>query len=111
MFFVVPIFMAGMGYLMMKKLVFDLVDEVWDRGDALLVRNGRKDEVIPLSAIMNVSYITIQSPKRVTLTLREPCRFGREVSFMPPAMPVWKPFAKSPIIEELIARIDAARSR
>ncbi len=28
-FLIVPIFMAVFGYVIMKKLVFDLVDEVW----------------------------------------------------------------------------------
>jgi hypothetical protein len=106
-----PLFTAGVAYVVFKKLVFDLVDEVWDRGDALVVKNRKQEDVIPLSSIVNVSYMAFQNPNRVTLTLREPCIFGREVSFMPPSLPVWKLFSKSPIIEELIERIDAARTR
>ena len=30
-------------YFMMKKFVFDLVDEVWDDGDTLLVKNRGQD--------------------------------------------------------------------
>ena len=37
--------MVGAGYFMMKKLVFDLVDEVWDDGDALIVMNGDRKSV------------------------------------------------------------------
>jgi len=37
--FIVPIVMAVVGPFFMKKLIFDLVDEVWDAGDALVVRN------------------------------------------------------------------------
>jgi hypothetical protein len=102
-----PAFMAVLGYFMMKKFVFDLADEVLDAGDALIVRFGGEQQRIPLSEIINVSYSYMQNPNRVTLTLRTPCQFGKEVSFSPPAR--FLPFAKSPIVAELIERIDAAR--
>ena len=60
-----------------------------------------------VSEIVNVSYSYMQNPNRVTLTLRTPCQFGKEVSFSPPAR--FLPFAKSPMIAGLIDRIDAAR--
>jgi hypothetical protein len=31
-FMVIPVFMAVFGYFIMKKLFFDLFDEVWDKG-------------------------------------------------------------------------------
>jgi hypothetical protein len=105
--FVMPAFMAVFGYFLMKKLVFDLADEVLDAGDALVVRFGSEQERIPLSEIINVSYTYMVNPNRVTLTLRTPGQFGKEVSFSPPARFV--PFAKSPIIYDLIERVDAAR--
>ena len=105
--FVVPVFMAVFGYFFMKKLIFDLADEVVDEGDALIVRFGSEQERIPLSEIINVSYSYMQNPNRVTLTLRTPCQFGKEVSFSPPAR--FLPFAKSPVIADLIERVDAAR--
>ena len=37
---IVPVLMAIIGYRFMKKLVFNLIDEVFDVGDALLVRSG-----------------------------------------------------------------------
>ncbi len=104
---IMPVFMAIFGYVIMKKLVFDLADEVWDTGDALLVKNKNEEELIPLTNIINVSYSVMVNPPRVTLTLRQPCRFGKEVSFSPPVRFV--PFSKSPIIAELIERIDAKR--
>jgi hypothetical protein len=105
--FLVPAFMLVFGYFLMKKLVFDLADEVVDEGDALTVRFGSERQRIPLSEIINVSYSYMQNPNRVTLTLRTPCPFGKEVSFSPPARFV--PFAKNPIVADLIDRIDAAR--
>ncbi|MCX5848549.1 MAG: hypothetical protein NTW65_03780, partial [Deltaproteobacteria bacterium] len=36
MIFVVPVLMAVVGYFVMKNLVFDLIDEVYDEGLSLL---------------------------------------------------------------------------
>lgn len=105
----VPIAMGGLGYFLMKNLVFDLVDEVWDAGSELLVKNKGRQARVALTDIMNVSYDVMMNPQRVTLTLRQPSLFGREITFAAPS--TWMPFAKSPIIEDLIERIDAARRR
>jgi len=105
--FVVPALMALIGYLIMKHLIFTLADEVLDAGDALIVRFGSEQERIPLNEVINISYAYLQNPSRVTLTLRTPSRFGKEVSFMPPQR--FLAFAKSPIVAELIERVDAAR--
>jgi hypothetical protein len=102
-----PVAMALFGYVLMKKLVFDLADEVWDAGDALLIKNNREEDRILLSQIINVSYTTFQSPNRVTLTLRQPSRFGNEISFS--ARTRFLPFARNPLIDELIQRVDQAR--
>jgi hypothetical protein len=108
-FLVLPILMAIFGYFIMKKLVFNLADELSDAGDFLVVRFGNEEERVPLSEIMNVSYSNMTNPPRVTLTLRTPTRFGKEVSFSPPQ--TFVPFAKSPIVADLIERVDAARRR
>ena len=42
MLFIVPVFMAAIGYFIMKKLVFDLIDEVYDEGSSLLFKNNGK---------------------------------------------------------------------
>ncbi|MDD5492591.1 MAG: hypothetical protein PHV60_07935 [bacterium] len=105
-FIIMPIIMGVFGYFIMKHLIFDLMDEVWDRGDVLIVRNNKEEEIIPLSNIMNISATTFTNPPRVTLMLRQPCRFGKEVTFSPPL----KLFQfKSPIVSELIERVDRAR--
>jgi len=106
-FLFVPIIMAAFGYFIMKKLVFDLADAVFDDGNSLVVRFGNEEERIPLSDIINISYTNMSNPSRVTLTLRTPGRFGKEVSFSP--LQQFMPFAKSPIVADLIERTDAAR--
>ncbi len=92
----------------MKKLIFDLVDEVWDAGDALVIRNGHDEERVALSGIINVSYSPFVNPPRVTLSLRNSSLFGDQITFCAPA--TFRPFSASPVIDELIRRIDAARS-
>jgi hypothetical protein len=106
-FLFVPMILAAFGYIMMKKFVFNLADEVFDDGNSLVVRFGTEEERIPLSEIINISYTYLSNPSRITLTLRTPRRFGKEVSFSPPQSFV--PFAKSPIVADLIERTDAAR--
>lgn len=105
----IPAFVAVLAYFILKKLVFDLVDEVWDAGDALFVKNGGVLDRIPLTNVVNVSYTVVVNPPRVTLLLRQPCRFGREVTFSP--LIRFKPFAHHPLIDDLIQRVDAARNR
>ena len=106
-FLIVPMIVLAFSYFVMKKLVFDLVDEVLDAGDALIVRNGGQEERVALSDIMNVSYSPLVSPPRVTLSLRRPSTFGSEVTFCAPIRLM--PLSPSPIISDLIRRIDAQR--
>jgi hypothetical protein len=106
-FVLVPIIMIGIGYFLMKRLIFDMVDEVWDAGDALIVRNKDQEDRIPLSSIMNVNYSPLVNPPRVTLKLRTPSVFGDAVTFCAPVR--FMPFAPSPIVDDLVRRVDAAR--
>lgn len=106
-FMIFPLFMAVFGYFIMKKLVFDLADEVYDEGEALLIKNKGKEVRIYLKDIKNVSYATMINPPRVTMSIRYHTELGDELSFSPPAS--WIPFRKNKDIEELIDRIDKTR--
>jgi hypothetical protein len=106
-FLLIPLAMAACGYFLMRNLIFDLADEVWDVGTELVVKNKGQQVRLPLIEISNVRYTVVTSPQRVTLTLRHPTVLGNEITFAPPA--VWVPFSKHPIVESLIERIDAAR--
>ncbi len=103
----VPFALAVFGYFLMKNLVLDLADEAWDAGDSIVIKNKNIEARISLSNILNVSYSVVTNPPRVTLSLREPCELGEEVSFSPPVG--WVPFKKSPLVIDLIRRIDDAR--
>jgi len=107
MFYIVPVLMGVVGFVLMKRLVFDLVDEVLDDGDALVIRNRGQEERVGLADIVNVSYAQFINPPRVTLLLRNPGLFGGKVSFCAPTR--FNPFSSSPVIDALIQRIDAKR--
>ena len=106
-FLIVPLIMMGFGYFVMKKLVFDLVDEVWDDGETLLIKNRGREERVALRDIKNVSYSTVINPPRVTLSVRQPTTFGDQIAFVAPVRFV--PFSTSPVINDLIERVDHAR--
>jgi hypothetical protein len=104
-----PIILAAVGFIVMKKLVWDLVDEVLDGGDFLLVRNGGKEERVALSNIMNVSASTVTNPPRVTLRLSKAGKFGNEIVFSPIKPISLNPFTRNKVAEDLIVRVDEAR--
>jgi hypothetical protein len=105
-FIVVPLLLAAFGYGLMKRNVFDLVDEVWDAGSDLIVKNKDQEDRIALKDVVNVNYDR-SNPSRVTLMLREPSAFGSEISFAPPYRFFF--WSMPPIARDLIARIDATR--
>jgi hypothetical protein len=107
--FLPPILALAFGFILFKKLVWDLVDEVYDCGDSLLVRNGRVEERVPLSNIMNVSASTMTNPPRVTLRLATPGKFGDEIAFAPIKPISLNLFARNKIADDLIVRVDRAR--
>jgi hypothetical protein len=108
-FFIMPAIMIVIGYFVMKKLVFDLVDEVWDDGDCLVIKNRGEEQRVAFSDIKNVSYSPFINPPRVTLSLRHPTVLGDEIAFNAPMRIV--PFSTSPLIKDLIDRIDLVRRR
>jgi len=110
MFLLVPGVMAVFGFFLMKKLVWDLVDAVFDYGDYLLVKNKGTEDRIMLSDIMNVSSSTLMNPPRVTLKLVRASKFGREIAFSPATKFTLNPFAKNEIAEDLIDRAYRART-
>jgi len=108
---IVPCFMVIIGTIIMKKLVWDLADEVFDCGDSLLVRKSGLEERVALSNIMNVSASTHMNPQRITLKLVQSGRLGTEISFSPLTPFTLNPFAKNQIAEDLVIRVDQARTR
>ena len=107
--FLPPLLLIPFFFLIMRKLVWDLADEVWDGGDHLVVKIGDQSESVPLANIMNVSASTLVNPPRVTLRLVNPGRFGQEISFSPLRNSVLNPFARNAVADDLIERVHRAK--
>ena len=101
--------MIILGYFIMKKLVFDLMDQVWDSGSELLIKNRGGKVHIPLANILSINYVGYINPPRITLMLRQACRFGKEITFFPKGISFF-PFSKNRIAKELIERVEALRT-
>lgn len=108
---IVPCIMIVFGIFIMKKLVWNLADEVFDCGEFLLIRKSDREEKVSLSNIMNVSASTSMNPQRITLKLVQPGMLGAEISFSPVTPFIINPFAKNKLAEDLIVRVDQARRR
>lgn len=106
-----PCAMAVFGYFVMKKFVWDLVDEVYDCGETLLVRGRGLEERVALSDIINVNAAMNMRPPRITLRLAKPGKFGSEIAFSPVSPFTLNPMAKNAVAEDLIVRVDEARAR
>lgn len=110
-FVAVALVIAAVWVVVMKFLIWDLVDEVEDHGDYLVVRKRDEQERIPFTNITNVSGTMMVNPPRVTIRLSTPGKFGDAVSFTPAMRFRFNPFAKPLIVDELRARVDRARTR
>jgi len=104
---VIPLFIAALGYFVMKNLFFDLIDEVYDEGSSLLFKSGEREARVDFRDIKNVSYCPFMGPPRVTISVRHETEFGRELSFSP--LLAVNFFRRNKEIEELIDRIDRVR--
>jgi hypothetical protein len=110
MFLVIPLVMAVFGFVIMKKLLFDLADEVFDAGDHLVIHKSGRELHVRIADIINVSTSLMQNPPRVTLRLASPTELGSEIPFMVKRDSAWNPFNFSnTITDDLIRRVDAAR--
>ena len=100
--------MAAFGFFLYRKLIWELADEVFDRGDALVFRKGKSEQIVKLTEIINIEYSHLVSPERVTIYTRNPGPLGDELAFSPPFR--FNIFSKSPLVKDLIRRVDEARN-
>ena len=113
-FLVVPCVMGLFGYVLMRRFVWDLADEVYDAGDCLIVKNRGREYRLPFTDIMNVSSSIAVNPPRITLRLTPQAAsgsLGSEVVFSPVKKFSLNPFAKNEVAEDLMVRVDQARSK
>jgi len=106
--FLIPLMaLGGFGFVAFRNLVWDLADEVYDAGDHLVFRKGSQEQRVNLSEIVNIGYAAMSAPKRVTIYVRSGGPIGKELVFTPRTRLGW--FLKSPIVSDLIERVDHAR--
>lgn len=77
-------------------------------GDELVISNYLTEIRVPLSGVEAVSGRSVTDPKRYTLTFAEPTEFGRQVTFMPPMIWSFNPWAEPEEVGELRAAWAAA---
>jgi hypothetical protein len=107
--FIVPAILIVGGYFLMRRLIFILVDEVWDNGNVLVIKNRGEQERIALSDIKTVSYSPFANPPRVTLSFLRSTAFGDEIIFNGPMRLM--AFGGNPVLQDLIDRVDRARRK
>jgi hypothetical protein len=105
-----PLLMAAILFVVAKRFLWNLADEVQDGGDHLRIRRGSVEERIALADILNVSVTVQQHPQRIALRLVRPGRLGDEITFLPATRFRWNPFARNEVAEDLIVRVDRARA-
>lgn len=108
-FVLIPLAMSMFGFVLFRKLIWDLADEVSLQGDQLHVRKNGIEDRVRLADIMNVSATQLTNPVRISLRLRKQGKFGDEIVFMPRTRIRFDPFARNPIAERLILLVDRAR--
>ena len=112
-FAIIPVALAILLFGIYRKLIADLMDEVFDAGDYLIIRNKGAEERIDLANIINVNHSVAMNPARITLTLRTPCRFGEKVSFCPEVK--WTDIKalgfNIALADDFVRRIEALRAR
>jgi hypothetical protein len=110
-FFIGPCVVGVFLFLLLRKQLGSLADEVYDAGEYLLVKNRGEETRVPLTNVMNVSVSTFNNSRRITLRLVTPNKLGREVSFAPVAGFTLLPWGPNAVADDLIERVDRARSR
>ena len=101
--------MAGAGYLVFRRILWDLADEVYDCEDHLLVRKSGLEERVPIRNLKNVSY-TMSNPPRIVLRLITPGHFGSEIAFVPVDKRGLLPSSSNAVADDLIERTFHSRS-
>ena len=91
-----------------KAFVWDLVDEVYDRGDALILRKGGLEQEVRLEDITNLDY-SPNAPPSATVWTQKAGPLGSVITFRLPA--TFNPFSTPKLIEDLQERIYQARRR
>jgi hypothetical protein len=96
-----PLLLVVLALVYLQRFVFVLADEVFDDGDALVVRYNDQTSRIPLRDIEAVDYSLVFDPPRIAIRSKTGARFV----FMPFFHPRMCFFRQHPLVAELKHRI------
>jgi hypothetical protein len=105
---VAPVLLAIVTFLYLRRFVFPLADEVFDDGDTLLVRHGKRTTRLPLAEIESVHYSLVFDPPRIVLQTVLPDT--TRITFMPYLFAGVCFFRPHPLLADLRARIGTGPS-
>jgi hypothetical protein len=95
---------AAFVFLQMRWLS-PLIDEVFIDNDEIVVKSGGQEDRVPITNIISIKDYTLARPERIVLILKEPCRFGGEIMFLPSCR-MCRFWTTHPIVEVLNRSID-----
>jgi len=96
-------------FVVFKKRMWSLADEVLDGGTYFIVRSGARNVTINLENITNVEAEGGFGATTVRFRLAIPCELGDVVSFLAKSTSR-NPFAVNTIVEDLMSRVNRAHS-
>lgn len=103
----IPLGVMIFGWAIFRVTILDVVDEVWDAGDALVVRNGGEEARIPLADIGRCKASRFVNPERITIEFERATPFGPRIAFLPKIR--WVRISLNPLAKELTERANTAR--
>ena len=99
-----PSALAVAGIVYMRRITFRLADEVFDDGDALVIRRKSRELRVLLANVTAVQYSFVTGPPRVTVTFATPAVPSARVQFVPRVVPGMLVFRQPPLVADLRKR-------
>ncbi len=79
----VPVLLGLFGFVLHHEFLSNLVDEVWDMGDALRVRSRGREHLLPLSEVERLDYRPMQGLHWIVVHLHTSHPLGKKWVFIP----------------------------
>ncbi len=109
--FLLILVMYVMPVCVVLNSVWSLMDEVFDYGDYLEIRFKGEVDTVYLSDIMSVIDTSKMHAQSVTLSMRESCKFGRNIAFSPTLEYGLNAFKTKRVAVDLKSRVDDANKQ
>ncbi len=80
---VIPVLLGIFGFVLHHEFLSNLVDEVWDAGDTLRVRNRGREHLLPLSEVERLDYRPMEGLHWIVVRLKTRHALGKQWVFIP----------------------------